>query len=362
MGRLRMTRRPRRTSAGQARHNYVPRVVGLALGAICVAAVFHERGADPLVWALLGVYVIAWPHLALLHAMRSQDPYRAEVRNLMLDSLLGGLWIVLMQFSLLPSVALASMLSMDNIGVGGWRLFVRGLATMLVGGGVAALVAGVTVNPAVSTFVLQASLPVLVGYPLMVGLVTHDLARRLARQRREFERLSRTDSLSGLYNRLLWDEGVAAEFAQLQRHGGQAALLLLDIDRFKDYNDTWGHLEGDEAIRHVARVLRAECRREDRIARYGGEEFGVLLPEIDAERASAAAERLRARIGRADSDFAGLTVSIGVAPWDAGLVDGEEWVLRADKALYAAKRAGRNCCVVAEPTAESASRSTPTTA
>lgn len=357
-----MMRRPRRTSAGQARHNYVPRMVGLVLGGICVAAVFHERGADPVAWGLLGVYVVAWPHLALLHALRSQDPYRAETRNLMVDSLLGGAWIVLMQFSLLPSVVLASMLSMDNTGVGGWRLFLRGLVAMLAGGGATALLVGAQVNPGVSMFVLLATLPMLVGYPLMIGLVTHDLARRLARQRREFERLSRTDSLSGLYNRLLWDEWVTAEFAQLQRHGGEAALLLLDIDRFKEYNDTWGHVAGDDAIRHVARVLRSECRREDRIARYGGEEFGVLLPEIGREKALAAAERLRARIGRADSDFAGLTVSIGVAPFDPGLVDGEEWVLRADKALYAAKRAGRNCCVVAEPTAESAPRSQPRTA
>ncbi|MFW5969347.1 MAG: diguanylate cyclase [Halofilum sp. (in: g-proteobacteria)] len=357
-----MTRPPRRSSAGQVRHNYLPRILGLLLGGVCVAAVFHERGADPLAWALLGTYVVAWPHLALLHGLRSQDPYRAETRNLMVDSLLGGVWIVLMQFSLLPSVLIASMLSMGNISVGGLRIFLLGLVALLLGGGVVALVAGVTVNPEVSTFALHASIPALVGYPLMMGLVTHDLARRIARQRREFERLSRTDSLSGLYNRLLWDEWVAAEFAQLQRHGGEAALLLLDIDRFKDYNDTWGHLAGDEAIRHVARVLRRECRREDRIARYGGEEFGVLLPEIDPARALAAAERLRARIGRADSDFAGLTVSIGVAPYDAGLVDDEEWVLRADKALYAAKRAGRNCCVVAEPPAESRPRSTPTTA
>lgn len=357
-----MTRRPRRTSAGQARHNYVPRTVGLVLGAICVAAVFYERGAAPGAWALLGVYVLAWPHLALLHALRSQDPYRAETRNLMVDSLLGGVWVVLMQYSLLPSVVLASMLSMDTTCVGGWRLFLRGLVAMLVGGGATALLVGAPVNHEVSMFVLTATLPVLIGYPLLMGLVTHDQARRLARQRREFERLSRTDSLSGLYNRLLWDESVAAAFAQLQRHGGEAALLLLDIDRFKDYNDTWGHVAGDDAIRHVARVLRGECRREDRIARYGGEEFGVLLPGIGREKALAAAERLRARIGRADSDFAGLTVSVGVAPFDPGLVDGEEWVLRADKALYAAKRAGRNCCVVAEPTAESEPRSTPRTA
>lgn len=357
-----MTRRPRRTSAGQARRNYLPRMVGAALGAICVAAVFHERGADPVAWGLLGVYVIAWPHLALFHALRGDDPHRAETRNLMVDSLLGGVWIVLMQFSLLPSVVVASMLSMDNIGVGGWRLFLRGLVAILAGGGITALLVGAPVNPEVSMFVLLATLPVLVGFPLMVGLVTHDLARRLARQRREFERLSRTDSLSGLYNRLFWDEWVTAEFAQLQRHGGEGALLLLDIDRFKDYNDTWGHPAGDDAIRHVARVLRSECRREDRIARYGGEEFGVLLPEIGPEKALAAAERLRARIGRRDTDFAGLTVSIGVAPFDPALVDGEEWVLRADKALYAAKRAGRNCCVVAEPTAESVPRSTATTA
>ncbi len=351
-----------RAHASQARRNYLPRVVGLALGAICVAGVFIDRGAHPLVWGLLGFYAIAWPHLALLHALRSADPRRAETRNLMLDSVLGGVWIVLMQFSLLPSAIVASMLSMNNIAVGSWRLFLRGLAAMGVGGGATALAVGVVVRPEASMMVILASLPFLLIYPLLVGWATHDLARRLARQRREFERLSRTDNLSGLYNRLHWNECVTAELAQLQRHGGEAALLLLDIDRFKEYNDTWGHAVGDDAIRHVAAVLQSECRREDRIARYGGEEFGVLLPEIDREKALAAAERLRARIGRAGSDFAGLTVSIGVASFESGLVDGEEWVLRADKALYAAKRAGRNCCVVAEPIAESAPRAKPTTA
>lgn len=357
-----MTWRPRRASAGEVRHNYLPRIVGLVLGGICVAAVFHERGATPIAWGLLGLYVIAWPHLALLHTLRGQQPRRAENRNLMVDSLLGGVWIALMQFSLLPSAVLAGMLSTGNAAFGGWRLLLSGLVAMLAGGGATVLLVDTPVNPGVSMFALSATLPLLIGFPLMLGLITHGLARSLARQRREFERLSRTDSLSGLYNRLLWDEWVTAEFAQLQRHGGEAALLLLDIDRFRDYNDTWGADAGDDAIRHVARVLRGECRREDLIARYGGEEFGVLLPEIDREKALAAAERLRARVGRADSDFAGLTVSIGVAPFDPVLVDGEEWVLRAEKALYAAKRAGRNCCVVTEPTAESAPRSTPSTA
>lgn len=357
-----MTPRPGRKHAGQARRNYPPRVLGLALGAICIAGVFLERGAHPLAWGLLGAYAIAWPHLALLHSLRSADPTRAETRNLMLDSALGGVWIVLMQFSLLPSVIVASMLAMNNIAVGSWRLCLRGLAAMGAGAGATALLVDVVVRPEVSTTAMLATLPFLLIYPLMVGWTTHDLARRLARQRREFERLSRTDSLSGLYNRLHWDECVTAALAQLQRHGGEAALLLLDIDRFKEYNDTWGHAVGDNAIRHVARVLRSECRLEDRIARYGGEEFGILLPGIGPEKARAAAERLHARIGRGDSDFVGLTVSIGVAPFDPGLVDGEEWVLRADKALYGAKRAGRNCCVVAEPAAESTARSTPTTA
>lgn len=357
-----MIRHPRRKSAGQAWRNYLPRVVGLALGAICVAGVFIDRGAHPLAWGVLGFYAIAWPHLALLHSLRSADPRRAEIRNLLLDSVLGGVWIALMQFSLLPSVIVTSMLLMNNIAVGSWRLCLRGLAAVGLGAGATALVVGVGVQPEASMLVILASLPFLLIYPLLVGWATHDLARRLARQRREFERLSRTDDLSGLYNRLHWDECVTAELAQLQRHGGEAALLLLDIDRFKDYNDTWGHAVGDDAIRHVAGILRSECRREDRIARYGGEEFGVLLPEIGREKAVAAAERLRARIGRPDSEFAGLTVSVGVAPFEPGLVDGEEWVLRADKALYAAKRAGRNCCVVAEPTPESVPRVKPTTA
>ena len=192
--------------------------------------------------------------------------------------------------------------------------------------------------------VVIASLPLLVVYPLMIGLVTYRIAARLARERAEFERLSRMDGLSGLYNRLHWDERVATEFARLQRHGGEATLLLLDIDHFKQYNDARGHPGGDEAIRQVARVLRQESRAEDGIARCGGEEFGVLLPGIGRDRAAAAAERLRRRIEAAGRALGGITVSIGAAAFEPGLVDREEWVLRADRALYAAKRAGRNRC------------------
>jgi diguanylate cyclase (GGDEF)-like protein len=121
--------------------------------------------------------------------------------------------------------------------------------------------------------------------------------------------------------------------------------MMIDIDHFKAINDTHGHPAGDEAIRQVARLLRESLRSHDVSARYGGEEFGVVLPGTDARGTAAIAERLRVRIEAAtlvpEHGIRG-TVSIGVAMFDPQDADHAAWIARADRALYAAKEAGRN--------------------
>jgi diguanylate cyclase (GGDEF)-like protein len=145
---------------------------------------------------------------------------------------------------------------------------------------------------------------------------------------------ARTDPLTGLPNRRVWDEDLERELERARRHGGDLCLAMLDLDRFKAYNDEHGHQAGDELLAATATAWRPALRATDTIARYGGEEFAVLLPHSDEEGAMIVIERLL------ESVPFGQTASAGVAVWD-GVESATGLLARADAALYAAKGAGR---------------------
>ena len=161
-------------------------------------------------------------------------------------------------------------------------------------------------------------------------------------------RKSVTDELTGLSNRRGFDNALTIEVERARRFGTKLGLVLLDLDDFKQINDNYGHQQGDDVLRSVARVLRDTAREVDLCARYGGEEMGVLLPETDVEGALRFAERLRERIAglriaRPDTpEGLRVTVSCGVAAVPEVAVDEAGLVAAADVALYEAKRAGKN--------------------
>lgn len=186
--------------------------------------------------------------------------------------------------------------------------------------------------------------------------------RKLAEQQGELEGLnrqlyeqSRQDPLTGIGNRLRMQEDLETTEANVERYRRGYAVALCDVDRFKAYNDSRGHLAGDDVLRAVAGVLRRTCRKGDAVYRYGGEELLVLLPGQGVELAAAAAERMRRAveslaIAHPTGEPAGVvTISIGVAVRDAAGGGGIEALLRgADDALYRAKDGGRNRVVVRE--------------
>jgi diguanylate cyclase (GGDEF)-like protein len=155
-----------------------------------------------------------------------------------------------------------------------------------------------------------------------------------------------TDPLTGLANRRTFDTELSRRIAQRQRQGTPLCLMIMDIDKFKHFNDQFGHALGDTILKEVSRTLQATARHMDIVARLGGDEFAVLLPDSTLEEASHGAERMRSAIGSSPIRYEGreytLTVSIGLA--DAQVDDDAASLLkRADSALYAAKEAGRNC-------------------
>ncbi|NOZ60237.1 MAG: sensor domain-containing diguanylate cyclase [Calditrichaeota bacterium] len=165
---------------------------------------------------------------------------------------------------------------------------------------------------------------------------------------RETKELSITDELTGLYNRRYFNERFDREVQRAKRYKRPLAVLMIDIDYFKNFNDVNGHLMGDEILKRVAHTLDSNIRKADLLARYGGEEFVVVLPEIDKNHALQVAEKLRATIDRKrfpkqeNQPGKNLTISVGVAAFPGDSTDARELVDLADRALYKAKAAGRN--------------------
>jgi len=171
----------------------------------------------------------------------------------------------------------------------------------------------------------------------------------------ELKARARTDDLTALPNFRAFRERIDAELDRADRYPERFGILVLDLDRFKKYNDTYGHLAGNEALRRVAQSIRDTVRTVDFPARYGGEEFAVVVPQVDAPSLAAIAERLRANIEKlpAPPDGSTLTVSIGAALYPQDGADREALFRTADERLYEAKREGRNRVVwgSAEPAA-----------
>jgi diguanylate cyclase (GGDEF)-like protein/PAS domain S-box-containing protein len=186
-------------------------------------------------------------------------------------------------------------------------------------------------------------------YEMRIEEQARDLAvanEQLAAANARLAELSLTDSLSGLWNRRALQQKMSEEVARARRYDFPLSLLLMDVDRFKGYNDSFGHPAGDAALQQIAQILRAHSRPSDVVARHGGEEFAILLPQTDRESALRAAEQHRAAVEAAPWPLRAVTISVGVATAEGPALnedcDGAELTRRADEALYRSKNTGRN--------------------
>lgn len=192
---------------------------------------------------------------------------------------------------------------------------------------------------------------VFLGFNTFAGMVfgrIREQRLQMRELRQELGRQAVTDPLTDLPNRRYFEDFLRAELARRRRYGGACAVAIIDVDDFKNYNDTLGHMAGDRVLRTLADVFRDHLRVSDVVARYGGEEFGLIMVNTDRREAIQAAERLRARVqhhrfeGESVQPREEITVSVGVSCCPQ---DGDSYVQlveKADEALYVAKRRGKN--------------------
>jgi len=177
---------------------------------------------------------------------------------------------------------------------------------------------------------------------------------------RKYQRFAMTDALTGLHNRGWLDDAFDREIKRSKRDNLSLALIMIDVDKFKDFNDTYGHLAGDQVLIAVGNAIRNPLRPNDLVARFGGEEFSVLLPETSIENAEIIANRLRENVSKTDpgvvdgEQLPSVTISLGISDGRAGY-DLETMIASADVAMYHAKKNGRNRVEIAQEIANTES-------
>lgn len=340
----------------------VPHCLVVFAAGTAVAVPLQEQNAEaPLWWLLLGC-VLLWPPLAYVSARKSASPEAAQNRTLYGDALLAGVWMPVIGFSVVPSIALLLIPALHSLACGGGRLLGRTLPAQI------ASIIGVTFllmhlerfqpGPASSLAVVLASLPLLLIYPLFLAAGSRRLVLKLEQRSRVLEHLSMTDPLSGLANRRYWEQALNLEFERSQRRNQPCSLVLLQIDRFRHFNQRYGHDVGDEAIVATADAISATLRAYDTAARYSGDEFGVLLPDTDSRQALSVISRLRTRLAQSPAvqDLPEpCTLSMGIRTLQPDAPDVPEspaiWLDQADRSL---SQAGESARRAPEPSTASA--------
>ena len=257
---------------------------------------------------------------------------------------------------LLPPLGYLAVVAMVRAGTDGNTLVYEPLLTLPVFWvalyhsrrqvwAMAAVVAAITAVSAALQHLSAGAWPEVMFWPAAaasLGVTVQSFVERVRHQRAELETLARTDPLTGAGNVRAWHAALDRQLSLAARLGHSVTLAILDLDRFKEWNDDNGHIAGDRLLRDLVASWQTTLREVDLLARLGGDEFGVLLPGSDPIEAEAVVERMRRMVPPP------LSCSAGLTSWDAA-EDAEDLVDRADRALYIAKQAGRDRTAVLSP-------------
>lgn len=318
----------------------VPAAISGAAACVFVREIADLKRSWPRVYTVFGWLAVAFLVLAFANVGR----------HFGLGGIVAAIGNILFLGSAVFTLVVAFMAWRRGGRAAGFFLIAWGLLEAFT---IAAAIRLLTSDASDSDFLLHSGLPMsMAAAAILVALGVADRLREQRRALTEAERRAETDPLTGVLNRRSLIERLEAACLRAQARELPVALLFIDLDHFKQINDSYGHLAGDACLHAIVAPIQAELRQSDVIGRYGGEEFIVILSSASAAAAHPIAERIRERVAAIRVEGFGspirLTCSIGVAASDTLGVWGKSLIARADEAVYAAKRSGRNCVQMAE--------------
>jgi len=326
------------------RRMFVMRQLGTFLCFLPILSVLMEKQNCAGLCGLLFINAFIWPYAAYRLALRSRDPTGFERKNLTLDAAFGGGWVAMMALSPFPSFIIMAVLIADRYSAGGWPQLRSALQAFLFAFLLVWIVQGVPVVMTFSTRTVWLTLPLASGYLLALSVVSHNLTPSLRKKNRELERIALMDPGLKIPNRRLFERRLESEYLRTHRGEGNAWLMLLDVDHFKQVNDTFGHEAGDFLLAEISALLRQSVGLKDIPARFGGDELCVIVRDADENSIMLLAAQIKQRIAclrlPASASFQ-CSVSVGIASAITAQSI-HEWLKCADDALYQVKRTGRN--------------------
>lgn len=341
---------------------------------VSVGAHLINLECGPLPWALLILQFLVYPQLVYWRARYAADQRTAELKNLVIDAVLLGVWAGALGFPVWITFIFVVSIIINMTVFRGKRGLIEAAAWIAGGAGVAVLIGGFHFRPGTAWLTTLLCIVAIVAYIFAVAdsaylrtLKLHEtrnqlrssqqeLLQQLAENKRLQEQLhdqANHDPLTGLHNRRHLDSILAHELVRCNRGGQSLSLVLIDVDHFKQINDTHGHLAGDQVLKHLAFMLSTEVRTSDIACRYGGEEFLLILPGLTQSSAQARADRWRTEFAASPVRCNGIpiavTISAGIATFPLNGATPQELFQAADGALYHAKEQGRNRVLAASP-------------
>ncbi|MBU4425077.1 MAG: diguanylate cyclase [Gammaproteobacteria bacterium] len=371
-----MTAVPAAPTHWVVRMNHRNRSVSWLIFVVVLSVHFLEHGYGPWAWGLMVLQFLVYPHAVYLRARHARDPLAAEIQNLLLDNFCFGLWSAALGFPLWICYALVICGCINMTAFRALKGMLQALACAAAGAVLVVAVDGWRFTPDTSLRVSALSILCLSSYLVLfardansrtVALTTTRARLRqsetaLQSQLQAVQSLqtqlteqAHRDPLTGLYNRRYLNTALKRELDDCVGEGATLALLLIDLDLFKQINDRHGHAAGDDVLRQIAVLLLQSMRPSDICCRYGGEEFLLVLPGMGLQTAMDRAQALRQQVAErrwlADGQPIGVTLSVGVACADNAAISPAALIDLADRALYQAKAEGRNRVCVAEAVA-----------
>lgn len=334
-------------------------LLGLALG-----SQLQAQQEPAWMWVLLVLQFLVYPQLLYVRGLYAAHPRKAEVQNMLADAVCFGAWAAALHFSLWVSFILFVGASVNLLAFRSWLGWLEALLAMAVGVLLVGMLQPLQFVPESS---MQTTVLCMVTLMAFLAVFAQDSFRRatqLHQQRSQLrskleeirelkDRLAvqaERDALTGLLNRRMLEDSLPRLLDSSRVRQTSLVLMLLDMDFFKQANDRYGHVAGDQLLQSLARHLLHYCRPQDMVFRYGGDEFLVLFPdtpiEVARERAQTLCQAFASSPRRLERHTVGMTLSCGLAAFPAHASEAKVLMERADDALYLAKAQGRNCVAV----------------